>query len=614
MKTKGLKTLSGPELLPLLGAVLIACAIVILSLRDWQAYDRVWRERIVTGQVLEHANAVLSGMKDAETGQRGYLLTGKPAYLEPYQRSQARVAVEFSILQKAATQAGLSSGLAGLKNLIDEKFAELQQTITLRREQGLSAALQIVLNDRGKVIMDQLRDHSAAIAGSAIKAQAAEEEQLRTSRAALRWVSILGSIVLVILLFVAHFTIRQANRKRLHLLQDLQKSREEVSAAKELFQTTLQSIGDAVIATDLEGRVTFINPVGQHLTGWTQQSAIGVPLHRVFRIVNESTRETVENPVEKVLRTGRIVGLANHTVLLALDGRTIPIDDSAAPIHDVKGSMIGIVLVFRDVSEKRRAEIELERSNILLKGANADLELFAYAAGHDLQEPLRTIASFSEIVARKLQDNPQTTQHLQFIQAAVSRMSAMIQGLLTYSRLLDKGAPAKEQFSVEEIIGEVLLNCHSAITDTQAVVKTTTLPEIFGNRQQILQLFQNLISNGIKYRSGKIPEIQISAAKSPSGEWLFSVSDNGVGLEMRHAERIFQPFQRLHNKEQCPGTGLGLTMCKRIVELHGGRIWVESELGRGSTFWFTLATPRPAVDLSDEKVILSSVGEQSQDQ
>ena len=413
---------------------------------------------------------------------------------------------------------------------------------------------------------------------------------------------------------------RNSHKKRLHLLEDLQRSRQEVSAAKDLFQTTLQSIGDAVIATDLEGRVTFINPVGQHLTGWTQQSAVGVPLHRVFRIVNESTRETVENPVEKVLRTGRIVGLANHTILTALDGRNIPIDDSAAPIRDVKGSMIGIVLVFRDASEKRSADLlleqsrsELERSNTLLKGVNADLELFAFAAGHDLQEPLRTIASFSELVVRKLQDNPETTQHLRFIQAAVARMSAMIQGLLDYSRLLENGTPKKEQFSVEEIVGEALLNCHSAITETHAVVNIMALPEMFGNRQQILQLFQNLISNGIKYRSDKAPEIQISAAKSTPGHWLFSVSDNGTGLEMKHAEKIFQPFQRLHNKDQYPGTGLGLTMCKRIVELHGGRIWVESELGRGSTFSFTLAVdPLPTRGLTGEETILSSVGEQRQ--
>jgi chemotaxis family two-component system sensor kinase Cph1 len=139
------------------------------------------------------------------------------------------------------------------------------------------------------------------------------------------------------------------------------------------------------------------------------------------------------------------------------------------------------------------------------------------------------------------------------------------------------------------------------------------LPEMFGNRQQILQLFQNLISNGIKYRSDKPPEIQISAAKSNSGHWLFSVSDNGTGLEMKHAEKIFQPFQRLHNKDQYPGTGLGLTMCKRIVELHGGRIWVESELGRGSTFSFTLAVdPLPTRGLTGEETILSSVGEQRQ--
>jgi light-regulated signal transduction histidine kinase (bacteriophytochrome) len=196
--------------------------------------------------------------------------------------------------------------------------------------------------------------------------------------------------------------------------------------------------------------------------------------------------------------------------------------------------------------------------------------------------------SFSELIVRRLQDNPETAQHIRFIQTAVVRMRAMIDGLLSYSRLLREGAIEKREVHVEEVVGEVLLNCQTAIAEAQAVVKTGSLPVIIANRQQMVQLFQNLISNAIKYRAEKPPEIQISADLGNRGEWIFSVRDNGIGFEMRYAQQDFQVFRRLHGKERYPGTGLGLAMCKRIVELHGGHIWVESEPGHGSIFRFTV--------------------------
>ncbi|MBV9264637.1 MAG: CHASE3 domain-containing protein [Acidobacteriaceae bacterium] len=588
------------EFLPLLAALAIACAVAILSIRDSINYGKWRNEAQRHDQVVEHANALLSELKDAETGQRGYLLTGKDSYLEPYRQSLSQIRADLSFLAHVSAQ---RDRVAALTAVVNEKLSELQRTIRLRQTGDLAAAISVVQSDEGKRLMDHIRADVGGIVAEATEAGVAAQENLRSSEANLRWVSTLGSIALVALLFVAQTGLWKASIRRLRLIEELHRSGEETAAARDMFQTTLQSIGDAVIATDAEGRITFINPVAQHLTGWTQQSAVGVPLHRVFRIMNENTRQSLDNPVEKVIQSGRIVGLANHTVLAALDGREIPIDDSAAPLRNANGSVQGTVLVFRDVTERRRAEVELrkgrselERSNTALQQLNSDLELFAYAAGHDLQEPLRTIAAFSELIARRLEGNPDTVQHLRFIQAAVARMRAMIEGLLSYSRLMREGSLGRTEVRMDEVVGEALLNCETAIAESQAVIHTDVLPKVVANRQQMVQLFQNLIGNAVKYRSDKRPEIRISAASANGGGWVFSVGDNGMGFDMRYSEEIFQIFRRLQSGDHA-GTGLGLAMCKRIVELHGGRIWAEAEPGCGSIFRFTI----PASTGHDER-------------
>jgi PAS domain S-box-containing protein len=583
------------EFFPLVIAMAIAAAIAVFSVRDWTTYARSSTEAHRHDQIIELANALLSDLKDAETGQRGYLLTGKEEYLEPYRISANSINADLSALAALYTTSEQTQ-VDRTRALVQEKLLELRETINLRRTGGITAALSVVETDRGKRLMDEIRHEIRSLLQEQESSRERARDALENSATFLRWLSVLGSLTLVGLLLAAQIALARANAKRFRLINDLQTSRDEISAAKELLETTLQSIGDGVIITDAEGRVTFLNPLAQHLTGWTQQSAVGVPLHRVFRILNEATRESVENPVEKVIRTGRIAGLANHTILVTLDGWEIPIDDSAAPIRNAKDTVVGTVLVFRDITERRRAEIELqkgrselEQSNSTLRQLNADLELFSYAAGHDLQEPLRTIVSFSDLVARKLQGNTDVVQQLRFIQRAVKRMQAMINGLLHYSQLMRVGTLDIAEVSMDEILGEALLNCESAIAENHAVIHTGSLPTIRANRQQMVQLVQNLISNAIKYRTEKLPEIHITSDTSNGGDWLFTVRDNGIGVDMSYAETIFQVFRRLHSADQYPGTGLGLAMCKRIVELHGGRIWIESEPGCGSIFRFSIS-------------------------
>jgi PAS domain S-box-containing protein len=293
---------------------------------------------------------VLSTLKDAETGQRGYLLTGRPEYLEPYTRAAGRVrdqVGEFARL--AGGESAPGDDLAALRAAVEAKLAELDETVRLRREQGPGAALRVVETDRGQRAMDDVRRAAAGLGRH-------EDDLLRRraeeSRAGYRWAvatTLLASGLALGAVGLAYALVR---RDLLGRARAAAAEREQ----RERLRVTLASIGDGVIATDTEGRVTLLNPVAEALTGWGQPDAAGRPLEDVFRIVNELTRKEAENPVRRVLREGRVVGLANHTALVARDGTERPIDDSAAPIRDGRGRLAGVVLVFRDVSERRRAE------------------------------------------------------------------------------------------------------------------------------------------------------------------------------------------------------------------------------------------------------------------
>ncbi len=605
------------------------------------------------------------------------------------------------------------------------------------------------------------------------------------------------------------------------------------------FDVTLRSIGDGIICTDLNRTITMINQAASNLTGWQEDEAIGKPLLEVFNIISEETREKAKDPVALVLKSGHVEGLANHTLLIRKNGEELPIADSAAPISDSEGNISGVVLVFRDQTEQRRAEetlkcehdqmlalfdgiddviyvadprtyellyfntsarktwgediigkkcykvlqnldapcpfctndkilgeyfgksyvwefqnmvarnwyrcsdkairwidgryvrfeiaaditefknteLSLQKSEafnkalinsipmkmfikdpdlnyimidrgyanslglepeeivgnndfdyypselaekyraddreVLLSGevkdveepfvlggneywvhtikspvrnakreiiallglfeditrrkqtefeliktmealkiSNQELEQFAYVASHDLQEPLRMVSSYTQLLEKRYKDqlDQDAKDFINYAVDGANRMQKLIQDLLSFSRVTTRG---REFVSIDthEPLGEAVSNLQMIIRESGAMVSNDELPPVRGDYSQIVQLFQNLICNGIRYQKrGEAPRIYIHALKSPSNQNQieFTVSDNGIGIEDKYFERIFVIFQRLHGRQEYPGTGLGLALCKRIVERHGGRIWVDSEFGKGSTFHFTL--------------------------
>ena len=241
-----------------------------------------------------------------------------------------------------------------------------------------------------------------------------------------------------------------------------------------------------------------------------------------------------------------------------------------------------------EILDRKRAEAELQHYMDRLKESNQALHEFAYIASHDLQEPLRTISSFIQLIERRYKGklDSDADEFIYYVVDGVSRMRSLIKDLLQYSRVGTQGNPF-EPTDMETIYDQVVSNLKTGIEETKALISHDLLPTLPADPSQITQLLQNLIGNGLKFRSEENPAIHISV-KACIDEWLFSVSDNGIGIDQEYSERIFQIFQRLHTQEEYSGTGIGLAICKKIVERHGGRIWVESQEGVGSTFFFTI--------------------------
>ena len=270
------------------------------------------------------------------------------------------------------------------------------------------------------------------------------------------------------------------------------------------------------------------------------------------------------------------------------DGTVVAIWDHAFPVLDAAGKLECYVGIAQDITERKQMEDAIQARSEELARSNQELDRFAYVASHDLQEPLRMVSSFTQLLSKKYSGKLDETadRYIHFAVDGAKRMQQLINDLLAYSRVNSKNLELGTT-ECEAVVRAALLNVNMALNESGAEVTCDPLPVLMADRSQLGQLFQNLIGNAIKFRGSSAPRIHISVADR-GANWLFSVRDNGIGIEPRHAERIFEVFQRLHGRAEYPGTGIGLAVCKKVVERHGGRIWVESEPGAGSAFLFTL--------------------------
>jgi len=341
--------------------------------------------------------------------------------------------------------------------------------------------------------------------------------------------------------------------------------------SKQWLSTTLRSIGDAVIATDAEGIVTLMNPVAEDLTGWDEPETAGKPLEDVFNIINEQTGERAENPVNRVLREGIVVGLANHTVLIAKDGTKRVIADSGAPTRDEEGNITGTVIVFRDITETKRMEEDLVRKEKL-----SVLGQLAGGVGHELRNPLGVINNAIYYLKTILPDADETTkEYLEIISSEVRNSEMIVSDLLDLSRI----RPAeREETGVSELVDKTL---EKQPPPEKVKVNTeipSELPPVFVDPRQIGQVLDNLITNAYQAMpdGGKL----IISAQAEKEKVSFSITDTGCGISNENMKKIFEPLFTTRAR----GIGLGLAVSKNLVEVNGGSIEVESEEGKGSTF------------------------------
>ena len=337
---------------------------------------------------------------------------------------------------------------------------------------------------------------------------------------------------------------------------------------------------DAIISVDREQRIVFFNQGAEQIFGWSAAEVMGQPLEVLiperFRASHaDHVAEFGEGTVvsRRMGERGQITGLRKS-------GEVFPADASISKLE--AGGRRIYTAVLRDVTDRVRAEQELARSN-------AELEQFAYVASHDLQEPLRMVASYTQLLARRYGDrlDDDAREFIGFAVDGVTRMQALINDLLAFSRVGTRGG-SFESTDADLVLERVLVNLGPAIEDAGAVVTSDPLPTVIADAGQLGQVFQNLIANAVKFRRpGDTPRVHVSATRTGES-WLFSVADNGIGIAPEFAERIFILFQRLHKRDEYPGTGIGLSICKKIVERHGGEIWLESKPGEGTTFRFTI--------------------------
>jgi PAS domain S-box-containing protein len=379
--------------------------------------------------------------------------------------------------------------------------------------------------------------------------------------------------------------------------QDLSES--EDSEAK--YRGLLEAAPDAMMVVNQAGEIVLLNVQAEKQFGYSRDELVG---QKVKNIIPEGFAERL---VADALRSAEDALAQQIGTGIELNGRRkngteFPIEIMLSPLESAEGILVTAAV--RDITMRKKAEADLLQKVEELNRSNEELEQFAYIASHDLQEPLRMVASYTQLLSRrykgKLDSN--ADEFISFAVDGASRMQRLIKDLLAYSRV-DMKAKDLLDTSSEEALQQALINLRGAVEESGAQVTHDPLPIVVADEMQLIQLFQNLVGNAIKYQNPGVPRVHISAARNGEKRWTFSVRDNGLGIDSQYFEKIFGMFQRLHRREEFEGTGVGLAICKKIVERHGGSISVESQLGHGSTFCFALGESEKSPSKPSEEMV-----------
>jgi PAS domain S-box-containing protein len=347
--------------------------------------------------------------------------------------------------------------------------------------------------------------------------------------------------------------------------------------AAQLLRAIVDSSDDAIISKDLSGIITSWNKGAERLFGYTEDEALGQPI----TILIPHDRLDEEPEILARIKSGEPV---DHfeTIRRRKDGRLLEISVTISPVKDHTGTVVGASKIARDITERKRADEEIRR-------ANHGLEQFAFSASHDLQEPLRTVNIYSELLTQRYSNqlDGQALEFLGHIRKGATRMEMLVRDLLSFTQVTKFDA-IPETTDANEALSKALDDLEGAIQESKARVTADPLPSVRIHGRHLEQMFQNLVGNAIKYRSAEHAPLVHISAESKDGRAAFSVRDNGIGIDPKYNQTIFGLFKRLHTSNEYEGTGLGLAICQRIVDQYNGRIWVDSEVGKGSVFKFIL--------------------------
>lgn len=349
-----------------------------------------------------------------------------------------------------------------------------------------------------------------------------------------------------------------------------------------LLAQVFESNMEAVMIADHDGTILHANNTVQAVTGFAPAELLGKPL----TVLQADAGQQWETMMQVAEGSGQWQG---EVMLKNSDGTEFPAWMNVGPVKDKHGKATHFVAEFSNISAFREAQDALAQRTEELARSNRELEQFAYVASHDLQEPLRMVASYTQLLARRYKDklDDDANEFIGYAVDGATRMQALITDLLALSRIGTRGKPL-EDCETGAALERALANLRLSVAESGTTVTFDAMPKLKADVSQLTQLFQNLIGNAVKFRGKEAPHVHVGAEQQ-EGKWQFSVRDNGIGIKPEFFERIFVIFQRLHSKEEYPGTGIGLAVCKKIVERHGGQIWIESEPGQGTTFFFTIA-------------------------
>jgi PAS domain S-box-containing protein len=362
---------------------------------------------------------------------------------------------------------------------------------------------------------------------------------------------------------------------------------EHLARMESRYRGLLEAAPDAMVVVNQAGDITLLNVQAEQRFGYRRDELLGQTIKTIIpegfaeRLIADRMRSAADALAQQIGTGIELTGLRK-------DGSEFPIEIMLSPLQSAQGILVTAAI--RDIALRKAAEAQLLQKMTDLDRSNQELEQFAYLASHDLQEPLRMVASYTQLLSRRYKGklDSDADEFIAFAVDGAARMQRLIQDLLAYSRVGTKGRELVDT-SGEDALRQALINLRAATEQSGAEVTHDPLPVVLADNVQLVQLFQNLVGNAIKYQGGEMPRIHISAARNGGGRWVISVQDNGIGIEPQYFDKIFGMFQRLHRRDEYPGTGIGLAICKKIAERHGGAMSVESQVGRGSTFRFSVA-------------------------